>query len=364
MNKFKNSLVVKFLFVVMLTFSFQVISIIGSNEALAADPACTFNGDAQIDSSDIITGAGRTKFCTKQPETLRMFPIGAWACTAKPVAPTTSTAIDLSNCVQILSADGTSSVDISTVGDTVPFSGGTLTIPGVGIYTHIVLEADSVFGLKGNVVSDDTTVVTGSIAGAGVANAAGEFCWTVAGSYINTSKANMDCGDTLGATYGIALVDMVCMDDACSKAGSSDNEVDGAVPGSDWQYSSNNSGNSGNVKKFDVTGSDGVTRSTEYYVMNRDTRVLCSQSTCLAADNTRAVGVTTSMVMAQALPQAVGNNTETPSKFDINFKLGTSQLIDTSRTVSGANVIATRMGPVAVEFILTYNRAARTRSWR
>jgi len=344
----KNNFVLKFLIIFMLIFSFQFDTNLDSNDARAADPACIINADGQIDSSSIMGGVN---FCTTQPASMRMFPIAAWACATKPTVPTTAISADFSDCFQILAGDGVTAVNINNVGAPEAYTGGVATPPGSGIFNYIVLEAKPIFGIQGFITSDDATLIGGSIAGAGTADAAGEVCWTVAGSYTNTSKINMDCGEALGATYGMALLDMPCLDDDCTRVPAIDNEQDvNGVPGNDWQFSENNSGVS-DAQKIDVVDSSGVSRETEYYVINFNSRILCSSTTCLDADNVRTAGVTTSMLMIQKLPTPVGSTNAVPKDFTVNFKLGTSQLIDTS-----TGFVATRIGPVAAEFILLYNQ--------
>jgi len=379
----KTNILTKLLFVLLLSFSVQGIFI----TIAKADDVCTIADDV-MDTTTAYTSVR----CTMQPEQLRMYPYNLYLCTALPAAPTTTTAIDLTACSQIYSnPDGVGYVDISSVGNPSPPTGGTLIQPPAGVFTHVVLEAKNVMGLQGYFISDGgQTTLTGTHATSPGTAGSGGSCYTVAGSYTNSLLANARCGDVLG-DYGMALVTMNCFDDICRSAGTlAENTtasiVDGqwdstagysAIPGNDWQYSPNNGGGTDGATNIPTTDADGVSRTTYFYYTNFETKMLCAGTSvaedsagCLATvwDGTTTPvtsyealdsDITTSMFMVQVLPTAQGNGTLVPTGFNMNFKIATAMIYEarSDYDYDGDNdddYVAFRMGPLYLDFNLEF----------
>ena len=91
--------------------------------------------------------------CQTEPISITMYPYGLYICTAAPTAPTTTTATDLSNCFRVYEGDGTSAVELTSTSVSRP--AGTFTVPPAGVYTHAVLWAKNLMGVK-NFVQVDT----------------------------------------------------------------------------------------------------------------------------------------------------------------------------------------------------------------
>ena len=351
----KKNLLIKILPVLLLIFSLQVIET--NTNTAKADDACIIDADTRI----IDSSAARTSVrCTMPPETLRMFPYNLYVCTAEPAAPRVGVPIDLAtSCDQIYSnPTGEGYADISSVGGISDLTAGTVSVPPAKIYTHVVLEAKNLMGIQGYFVSDDTTVFTGTAGIAGTANAAGQSCWTVAGTTRNSALANGDCGAALGA-YGMSFVEMICFDDACaySAAGDiDDNEYDNVtttIPGSDWQMSAANSGTGGNVRFMSVTDSSGATRPTRFYFTLFADKSLCSAALCMSGTGVETgTAAAKSMFMVQELATPVGDTNTQPTRFIMNFKLETALLLE---AVSGdTDKVSFRQGPMFLEFNLVY----------
>jgi hypothetical protein len=279
-----------------------------------------------------------------------MYPYGLYICTAAPTAPTTTTATDLSDCFRVYEGDGTSAVEITSTSVSRP--AGTFKVPPAGVYTHAVVWAKNLMGVK-NFVQVDTTI-TGSVSGA--SGAAG-YCWTVSGiTTLNSAKANAICGATVDtATYGTTYLDMECFDDACAYASTTDvndgeyytaDEGSTYVPGTDWQYVS------GVTSAISSTDSRGVTRSTNVGFMIHETLLLCAPSTCMTGTGVET-GTTAekSMWMAQTFPTPIDTGGKSPTGFYVNFQMATATLFDVS---NGGGTAAWRQGPFYMEMGLEY----------
>ena len=279
MNKLKQT---KRIFAIFfMVFLFQSTS--SFFEAKAADAACPTTSEGYLDWGSMVDSSGSTgaTVCQTEPVSITMYPYGLYICTAEPTPPTTTTAADLSSCFRMYEGDGTSAVELTSTSTSRP--AGTFTVPPAGVYTHAVLWANSLMGVK-NFVQVDATI-TG---GAGGTAAAGGYCWTTSGlTTLNSARINATCGDTIDtATYGTTYIDMECFDDACAYASTtdvSDGEyllVSGAyVPGTDWQYVD------GVTSSISSTDSSGATRSTDVVVVNTDTLLLCSPTACMDTVN-------------------------------------------------------------------------------
>ena len=220
MNKLKQT--TRILTIFFMVFLFQSTS--SFFEAKAADALCPVTSDGYLDHGSMVDSDGNVNgecytitVCQTEPVSITMYPYGLYICTAAPTAPTTTTATDLSNCFRVYEGDGTSAVELTSTSVSRP--AGTFTVPPAGVYTHAVLWAKNLMGVK-NFVQVDTTI-TGSVSGA--SGAAG-YCWTTADlTTLNSAKANATCGATVDtATYGTTYLDMECFDDACAYTGTND----------------------------------------------------------------------------------------------------------------------------------------------
>ena len=221
MNKLKQTK--RILAIFFMVFLFQSTS--SFFEAKAADAVCPTTSEGYLDWGSMVdsTGATGATVCQTEPVSITMYPIGLYICTAEPTPPTTTTAADLSSCFRVYEGDGTSAVELTSTSTSRP--AGTFTVPPAGVYTHAVLWANSLMGVK-NFVQVDATI-TG---GAGGASGTAGYCWTTSGlTTLNSARANATCGATVDTTtYGTTYLDMECFDDACTYDGTDDN--------SDGQY--------------------------------------------------------------------------------------------------------------------------------
>jgi len=326
-------------------------------EAKAADAVCPVTSDGYLDHGSMLDSGGNVngvggyiiRVCQTEPTSITMYPYGLYICTAAPTAPTTTTATDLSNCFRVYEGDGTSAVEISS--SSVSRPAGTFKVPPAGVYTHAVVWAKNLMGVR-HFVQVDTTI-TGSVSGA--SGAAG-YCWTVSGiTTLNSAKANAICGATVDTdTYGTTYLDMECFDDACAYASTTDvndgeyytpDEGSTYVPGTDWQYVS------GVTSAISSTDSRGISRSTNAGFMIHDTLLLCAPSTCMTGTGVET-GTTAekSMWMAQTFPTPIDTGGQSPTGFYVNFQMATATLFD----ISNGGTAAWRQGPFYLEMGLEY----------
>ena len=344
MNKLKQ--IKRILAIFFMVFLFQSTS--SFFEAKAADAACVVTSEGYLDWGSMVdsTGATGATVCQTEPVSITMYPYGLYICTAEPTPPTTTTAADLSSCFRVYEGDGTSPVELTSTSTSRP--AGTFTVPPAGVYTHAVLWANSLMGVK-NFVQVDATI-TG---GAGGASGTAGYCWTTSGlTTLNSARANATCGATVdAATYGTTYLDMECFDDTCAYTGTDDDDdgeytaATGEIPGTDWQYVD------GVTSSISSTDSSGTTRSTDVVVINTDTLLLCAPSTCMTstASEVGTSGVNKSFMMAQTFPTVIDTGGKTPTNFYVNFQMSTGTLFDVS-----AGTAAWRQGPFYMEMGLEY----------
>ncbi|MDC0519803.1 hypothetical protein OAN92_03600 [Candidatus Pelagibacter ubique] len=348
MNKLKQTK--RILTIFFMVFLFQSTS--SFFEAKAADAACVVTSDGYVDWGSMVdsTGASAT-VCQTEPVSITMYPYGLYICTAAPTAPTTTTAADLSDCFRMYEGDGTSPVELTSTSTSRP--AGTFTVPPAGVYTHAVLWAKNLMGVK-NFVQVDSDITGGATGDSGDAG----YCWTTSGlTTLNSDLANATCGATVDTTtYGTTLLDMECFDDVCAYTGTNDandgeyTATSGEIPGTDWQYVD------GVTSKISSTDASGVTRSTDVVVVITDTLLLCAPSTCMSGTGVET-GTTAdkSFMMAQTFPTVIDTGGKTPTNFYVNFQMSTGTLFDVSNTDSdGANLAAWRQGPFYMEMGLEY----------
>ena len=344
MNKLKQTK--RILAIFFMVFLFQSTS--SFFEAKAADAVCPTTSEGYLDWGSMVDSAGgAATVCQTEPVSITMYPYGLYICTAEPTPPTTTTAADLSSCFRVYEGDGTSAVELTSTSTSRP--AGTFKVPPAGIYTHAVLWANSLMGVK-NFVQVDATI-TG---GAGGASGTAGYCWTTSGlTTLNSARANATCGATVDtATYGTTYLDMECFDDTCAYTGTDDDDdgeytaATGEIPGTDWQYVD------GVTSSISSTDSSGTTRSTDVVVVNTDTLLLCAPSTCMTstASEVGTSGVNKSFMMAQTFPTVIDTGGKTPTNFYINFQMSTGTLFDVSRS----SLAAWRQGPFYFEMGLEF----------
>src|SRR6056300_871592 len=227
MNRLKQTK--RILAIFFMVFLFQSTS--SFFEAKAADAVCPVTSDGYLDHGSMLDSDGNVNgvggytitVCQTEPVSITMYPYGLYICTAAPTAPTKTTATDLSNCFRVYEGDGTSAVEITSTSVSRP--AGTFTNPPAGVYTHAVLWAKNLMGVK-NFVQVDSDITGGATGDSGDAG----YCWTTSGlTTLNSALANATCGATVDTTtYGTTLLDMECFDDVCAYDGTDDN--------SDGQY--------------------------------------------------------------------------------------------------------------------------------
>ncbi|MDC0632494.1 hypothetical protein OAP22_01025 [Candidatus Pelagibacter ubique] len=348
MNKLKQTK--RILAIFFMVFLFQSTS--SFFEAKAADAACVVTSDGYVDWANMVNSAGASAtVCQTEPVSITMYPYGLYICTAAPTAPTTTTAADLSDCFRMYEGDGTSPVELTSTSTSRP--AGTFTVPPAGVYTHAVLWANSLMGVK-NFVQVDTTITGGATGDSGAAG----YCWTTADlTTLNSDRANATCGATIDTTtYGTTYLDMECFDDACAYASTTDvsdgeyytEDSSTYVPGTDWQYVD------GVTSSISSTDSSGVTRSTDVVVVITDTLLLCAPATCMSGTGveTGMSGVDKSFMMAQTFPTVIDTGGKTPTNFYVNFQMSTGTLFDITNQESP--VAAWRQGPFYMEMGLEY----------
>jgi len=342
MNKLKQTK--RLLAIFFMVFLFQSTS--SFFEAKAADAACVVTSDGYLDHGSMVDSDGNAAtVCQTEPVSITMYPYGLYICTAAPTAPTTTTVADLSNCFRMYEGDGTSPVELTSTSTSRP--AGTFTVPPAGVYTHAVLWAKNLMGVK-KFVQVDTTVTGGASGASGTAG----YCWTTSGlTTLNSALANATCGATVDTTtYGTTYLDMECFDDVCAYSGTDDDDdgeytaATGEIPGTDWQYVD------GVTSKISSTDSSGVTRSTDVVVVITDTLLLCAPSTCMSGTGVET-GTTAdkSFMMAQTFPTTIDTGGKTPTNFYVNFQMSTGTLFDVS-----AGTAAWRQGPFYMEMGLEY----------
>ena len=345
MNKLKQTK--RLLAIFFMVFLFQSTS--SFFEAKAADAACVVTSDGYLDHGSMVDSDGNAAtVCQTEPVSITMYPYGLYICTAAPIAPTTTTAVDLSDCFRMYEGDGTSPVELTSTSTSRP--AGIFTVPPAGVYTHAVLWANSLMGVK-NFVQVTDNITGGASGDSGDAG----YCWTTADlTTQNTALANATCGATIDTTtYGTTYLDMECFDDTCAYTGVAANDFgDGewtalanTIPGTDWQYVD------GVTSSISSTDSSGVTRSTDVVVINTDTLLLCSPTACMFGTGSEVgkSGVNKSFMMAQTFPTVIDTGGKAPTNFYVNFQMSTGTLFDVS-----AGTAAWRQGPFYMEMGLEY----------
>ena len=133
--------------------------------------------------------------CTAASITTTLTIYKVWLCNAKPTAPTTTAAADLTGCFQFF--NGTFSATISNGGTTTGSGEEPNAVPA-GVWNYIVLEIDNAVGSTGaypitpdanwSVIGSSDDASDGSLSAGTtnlIANGSTAYCYTVAGAYTN-----------------------------------------------------------------------------------------------------------------------------------------------------------------------------------
>ncbi len=133
--------------------------------------------------------------CTAASTTTTLTIYKVWLCNAKPTAPTTTAAADLTGCFQFF--NGTFSATISNGGTTTGSGEEPNAVPA-GVWNYIVLEIDNAVGSTGaypitpdanwSVIGSSDDSSNGTLTAGNtnlIASGSTAYCYTVAGAYTN-----------------------------------------------------------------------------------------------------------------------------------------------------------------------------------
>ena len=166
----------------------------------AASPAAITGNAPQVD------GAVGTD-CATAPDNQMVTFYKVALCTAKPAAPTSAAAADLSSCTTFMSSPCGAPVSIS-LNATAPFAADSITSPPTGTYTYAYAEVDAHFGIQKTALFAAQMYDTQPSPG----NGRGIYCWSLAATggatfYNYTAANNFLSGATrCDATPGTAGV--------------------------------------------------------------------------------------------------------------------------------------------------------------
>jgi hypothetical protein len=142
-----------------------------------------------VDGNGAITAVAANNGCDDEPSGYGVVAYKLLLCTSAPIAPTTTTATNLSSCVTVFENAAGSSVTLSN-GETANL-GGTQTMPPPNVYTHGVLHMNNTFAITGKKQF--------AIAYNGMVSGNGNWCATVSNSGFNSSNVQTTnrsiCGD-------------------------------------------------------------------------------------------------------------------------------------------------------------------------
>ena len=155
-----KNLLVKLILVVTVLVSSQIIFVEDSKAACAES------------SPGVISQAAALASCEDEPTSYGIVIYNVYLCTAAQTAPTTSSSIDLANCVETFSNSAGYFASVSN-GAAVNLS-GTATLPPNGTYTHGIVKMDNTFALTASKQFQNSQ--TGQVSGSGV------YCSTANGS--------------------------------------------------------------------------------------------------------------------------------------------------------------------------------------
>ena len=159
---------------------------------MKANAACSGADCCVINAGVITLPAGGN--CAILPDQYGVTVYEKYLCTSAPTAPTAASNVDLSNCVQTLSAPNGTTVRI-TESTTATFTDGTFTRPPNGVYTHGVMLIKNVFLLKFAIQLDAPWDGTSGELDA-TAGGQGVYCATIEANKYEDDGAMMKCSAT------------------------------------------------------------------------------------------------------------------------------------------------------------------------
>ena len=302
--------------------------------------------------------------CTAASTTTTLTIYKVWLCNAKPIAPTTTAAADLTGCFQFF--NGTFSATISNGGTTTGSGEEPNAVPA-GVWNYIVLEIDNAVGSTGaypitpdanwSVIGSSDDSSNGTLTAGNtnlIASGSTAYCYTVAGAYTNDltnttaletvtsiGTPNTTCrSDVTTALYvaggGQSLNTMKCYN--LSWKGARTGGTDKVC--GEW---------SGEVS--DVYGTDTLTFFLYKPADQGGNGFACASIvTCTG---------TTRHLLFQTLGTAIGNG-NIPTGFDVSFNVSNGVVLDARQsnpTDTGPNVtrVSFRQGPFYMKMNFLYD---------
>lgn len=166
-------------------------------------PACAATNGV---ITETVASNNGNSICTAQPELfqVKIYKIGV--CTVPPTAPTSTTAFSAANCTTVFENTAGAIVDV-TKGVSSELT-GTITRPANGNYVAGYVEMAPLFNLKVSKQFSPARISPKDY-NATHSTATGEYCWSVAGEYMNwgVSQQNTTCGSSAG-TAGLSVIKM------------------------------------------------------------------------------------------------------------------------------------------------------------
>jgi hypothetical protein len=158
-------------------------------------PLSNSYGAACSVSSGVTTPPTGSGDCQNEPQSYGVTVYSKYLCTAAPVAPTASSAYDLSNCVKTLDA-GTAGevVRVTSTSSGVNFT-STMTRPPNGVYTHGVMLLKNEFKIKQDLIFSSSVTADSD-------RSEGVHCVTTSDTGDEDDQKSLVCSDSDGATPG------------------------------------------------------------------------------------------------------------------------------------------------------------------
>lgn len=160
---------------------------------------CTTTGGGVIQDSNI-------SICYTEPGTyaITIYEIGL--CRIEPSAPTATVSIDIaSSCVTTFKSDNGAEISVAK-GTATALSGGTITAPPIGAYTHGYVIMSPVFKISGSFAFESTRRPENDTSAS-----AGQWCWTTTGTthlFPPNVPMPISCGATPPATPGVVTTNI------------------------------------------------------------------------------------------------------------------------------------------------------------
>lgn len=152
---------------------------------------CTISGGAV----NFPTGSS----CEYEPNTYSITLYQLGLCTSAPVAPTPTAAANLASCTTTYNNPSGLAISVSSTGAPVALTGGTITIPPGGTYTHGYAIISNTIGIATSVTF--TSSRNGQVSGSGA------VCWTanLNQTVFSGSNSTSECGSSAGSVGTINL---------------------------------------------------------------------------------------------------------------------------------------------------------------